>query len=203
MTSTLASSWGQHDYPHSCAFRGDTQPIEPVQMQQQQQQAPLSAPPVYSAHSGTMSQSPESLHYQSADEITPLKIAVMTLPSASESPQPRIRLACTCPNTGTNGDDTLRKKQHFCHFPYCDKVYSKASQLRIHLRLHTGERPYICNWFCCGKCFTRSDELKRHMRIHTKERPFGCSKCQKHFMRSDHLKKHQKIHDRAIPPLIK
>lgn len=220
------------EYPHPTASGGYAQTsvmptkIEPasptyMQMQQQHQQAPLSAPPMYSAHSGTnfpyptttanLPLSPVSPHsgtqshiyYQSADGIT--TIAVPTFPPASDSPQPRSRLrrvACTCPNcvsgmnTGKNGDGTLRKKQHVCHFPNCAKVYGKTSHLRAHLRWHTGERPFVCNWIFCGKRFTRSDELQRHRRTHTGEKRFGCTECPKRFMRSDHLKKHQKTHDR-------
>lgn len=220
------------EYPHPSASGGYAQasamptkiePASPTYMQmQQQQQAPLSAPPMYSAHSGTsfhyptttanLPLSPVSPHsgtqsrmyYQSADRVT--AIALPTFPGTSESPQPRSRLrrvACTCPNcvsgmnTGKNGDGTLRKKQHICHFPNCGKVYGKTSHLRAHLRWHTGERPFVCNWIFCGKRFTRSDELQRHRRTHTGEKRFGCPECPKRFMRSDHLKKHLKTHDRA------
>uniref|UniRef100_T1H153 C2H2-type domain-containing protein n=1 Tax=Megaselia scalaris TaxID=36166 RepID=T1H153_MEGSC len=86
------------------------------------------------------------------------------------------------------------KKEFVCMVPDCGKVYTKASHLRDHSRIHTGERPFLCSWSGCTKSFTRSDELQRHFRTHTGEKKYNCDKCDKKFSRSDHLKKHANSH---------
>ena len=83
---------------------------------------------------------------------------------------------------------TKRKRGHECDV--CEKVFVSASNLAIHMRIHTNENPYECD--VCDKAFRQSGHLKRHMRIHSNEKPYECDVCEKCFSDSGNLKRHKR-----------
>ncbi|XP_067287030.1 zinc finger and SCAN domain-containing protein 21-like isoform X1 [Pseudorasbora parva] len=72
----------------------------------------------------------------------------------------------------------------------CRRRFSSPGLLKIHLRVHSGEKPYHCNF--CGKNFRQSSHLNTHVRIHTGERPHICQNCGKTFIDSSARNRHFK-----------
>uniref|UniRef100_A0A3P9ICR9 Si:ch211-79k12.2 n=1 Tax=Oryzias latipes TaxID=8090 RepID=A0A3P9ICR9_ORYLA len=79
----------------------------------------------------------------------------------------------------------------------CGRAFNSHSNLRIHLNVHTGARPYSCP--DCGKSFSQSGALKIHRRTHTGERPYACSFCDRGFPNLAGVRAHQRIHTGEKP----
>lgn len=50
--------------------------------------------------------------------------------------------------------------------PSCGAAFLRSGTLKVHIRKHTGERPYICSQENCGKRFSESGNLRTHLKVH-------------------------------------
>jgi len=115
--------------------------------------------------------------------------------------------------------------KHVCSV--CQKAFRFTHNLKRHMIVHTGERPYTCldcggryrtstqlkshiravhaeekNHVCsdCGKKFSQREGLKAHIiHVHTNEKPYHCETCDKAFKTKVDLAVHQTVHSSEKP----
>ncbi|XP_042888898.1 zinc finger protein 345-like [Penaeus japonicus] len=75
--------------------------------------------------------------------------------------------------------------------PVCARAFDSRAKLDIHLRTHTGERPFACA--LCPYQACQMSTLTSHMRTHTGEKPFACPFCAHRARQKGSLNKHIRV----------
>ena len=95
----------------------------------------------------------------------------------------------------TNEPEKIAKAKRVC--PECKRGFSYPSQLKRHMTVHTGKKPYRCTE--CGQAFSQNNSLTLHIRKHTGEKPYHCDRCNSRFYDQSALSNHTRTHTGEKP----
>ena len=126
-----------------------------------------------------------SIQQAPEEEITPLLHTTLETYSASE-PKPAKKSHCK----GEKPTEKGEKQVHTCE--QCQATFRRASNLKIHLQRHLGNKPFTCTQ--CSASFVEEKNLKRHMVAHRTDRPHVCLECGLAFVESGNLTRHKLTH---------
>lgn len=120
-----------------------------------------------------------------------------TLIDTKDNTKLKIKFNCNVCSKNFNTLNRLKKHRFEVHRYFhkyvcnlCGRSCSSATYLRIHSRIHTGEKPYKCT--ICGTCFSDKSNYSRHCR---NRKTRSCVDCKKNFCSLSLLKTHYRSHE--------
>ena len=74
----------------------------------------------------------------------------------------------------------------------CEYASSQGSNLRRHLKTHSGEKANKCNQ--CDYASSQASSLRTHLKTHSGEKTNKCNQCDYAFSQASNLRRHLKTH---------
>ena len=86
--------------------------------------------------------------------------------------------------------DNVLNKRNKCNL--CDYASSHTSNLRAHLKMHSGEKSNKCNQ--CNFASSWAGDLKRHLKTNFGEKSYKCNQCDFASTQAGNFRRHLKTH---------
>nr|NP_001071878.1 zinc finger protein [Ciona intestinalis]BAE06809.1 zinc finger protein [Ciona intestinalis]CAQ76712.1 TPA: putative Ikaros-related protein 1 [Ciona intestinalis] len=185
---SVASSTSSPSRPDSGMAIVLSEKDDSVTSPRQNAETPAVLPAAFKSSSPSQSSADSGIVSSSGQDESPTSSSSLTTSSSRKD--------------ASNNDSSINKAQaqrnlNLIACEECGLICAGQSHYQVHIRSHTGERPFKCT--VCGVAFTQKGNLRRHYKIHSEEKPFQCPVCSYRCRRRDALNGHMRIHSDIRP----